>query len=96
MQAGLWLYVSTAARPAENVVPLHYNIYFGIDLFAEWYKIFWIPLSGTIILIINALALLTVLRNEKILSAAAVTITLLIQVALFASVYLVFSQIFYS
>lgn len=92
----LWLYIITAARPQEAIVPLHYNIYFGIDLFAEWYKIYALPISGAVILLINSLAAVTFLRKEKILTATAVIGTLLMEAALIASTYLIFSEIYYS
>ncbi len=36
-------------------IPLHYNIYLGIDRFGPWYRIFILPILGLIMLILNLL-----------------------------------------
>ncbi|MBU1148861.1 hypothetical protein KKI23_02100 [Patescibacteria group bacterium] len=51
----IWIYIFTQIKPQENPIPLHYNIYFGIDLIGSWYNIYLMPLSGLIILILNYL-----------------------------------------
>ena len=49
-------------------MPLHYNIYFGIDLLGPWYQIFLLPILGLIFLLINFLFGMAVYRRELILS----------------------------
>lgn len=96
INCALWVYIATAERPREAIVPLHYNIYFGIDLFSEWYKIYYLPTSGAIIFLVNVIIGVTVIRGDKILSAAAAFTTVVVQAVLVASVYLIFTQIYYS
>lgn len=40
-------------RTAEGVLPLHYNIYFGIDFVGAWYEILIMPLVGIFFIAIN-------------------------------------------
>jgi hypothetical protein len=40
-------------RAFGDLVPLHYNVYFGIDLVGRWYKIFTIPFVGFFFILIN-------------------------------------------
>ena len=39
----------------ESIIPLHYTIYFGIDLIGPWYLIFLPALVGFLFLILNAI-----------------------------------------
>lgn len=41
------------ANPEELTLPLHYNIYWGIDLFGRWYQGFILPVIGLAVLIVN-------------------------------------------
>ena len=34
-------------------IPLHYNIYLGIDRFGLWYEVFILPVIGIVILVLN-------------------------------------------
>ncbi|HBL39884.1 TPA: hypothetical protein DDZ10_04445 [Candidatus Uhrbacteria bacterium] len=34
-------------------IPLHYNIYLGIDGFGPWYRIFILPVLGLVMLVLN-------------------------------------------
>ncbi len=37
----------------DGQVLLHYNIYFGVDLVGPWKQLLWMPLSGSVILLLN-------------------------------------------
>ena len=51
----------------QTFIPLHYNIYLGIDHFGPWQRIFNLPIIGLIILILNTiLAIFTYNRKEVI------------------------------
>lgn len=54
-------------RSLGDLVPLHYNVYFGIDLVGKWYKIFIIPLAGFIIFLINLILYCTLYLKEKMI-----------------------------
>lgn len=63
----IWLWLSLASRDFAELIPLHYNIYFGIDLLGYWYQIFLLPLSGLVIFLLNFWLGLIIYQKEKIL-----------------------------
>jgi hypothetical protein len=71
------LVVATAALPAWRLlpdimdagfIPLHYNIYFGIDQFGPWYGVFLPAGLGTIIVFVNVTAAAMFFRTEHLLA----------------------------
>jgi len=88
----IWLLIYFKFYPAvyslpqeQSYIPLHYNIYTGIDLFGSWQRIFIWPTIGLIILIIN-LILAIVLYDKKeiisyLLSFAAVFVQIFLLIA---------------
>ena len=50
-----FLAVFVVLRIKEEIIALHHNIYFGINLIGEPRQIFFIPLLGFIIIIINTI-----------------------------------------
>ncbi len=63
-------------------VPIHYTILGGVDLLGEWYKLLLLPLTGGLILIINAALGFFSYKREKLLSFLLVGVGLLCQVLL--------------
>jgi hypothetical protein len=86
-----WIAAIVIRRQAtENTLILHYNVDFGIDNIAESWRVFFLPLSGLVINLIN-LILVSVLykyRQEKLifhlLFAGALLANLTILTALWA------------
>ncbi|OIP59825.1 MAG: hypothetical protein COZ29_02150 [Candidatus Moranbacteria bacterium CG_4_10_14_3_um_filter_45_9] len=33
-------------RPTENIIVLHYNVYFGVDIQGIWWQVFILPIAG--------------------------------------------------
>jgi hypothetical protein len=64
----LWLLLIWQVRNTTSLIPLHYNIYFGIDLFGPWYQFFLMPGLGLIYLLINITLGYFIYHREKILS----------------------------
>ncbi len=48
-----WAILAYFIRPVDFPIILHYNVYFGVDLIGSWWQVFFLPLMGTLILIIN-------------------------------------------
>ncbi len=46
---GLWLATVFLAPRGRLVAPLHYTIYFGIDLSSRWQNWFWFPGIATLV-----------------------------------------------
>jgi len=66
-------------------IPLHYNLYFGIDLLGKWYAIFVLPLFGLLVIIINNLIAYLLFNRERLLSYFLLVTQTLVNVALFAA-----------
>lgn len=79
----LWLLLVSRSTTFADSIPLHYNIYFGIDLIGPWYQFFFVPAVGLAIIVVNFLFGLFTVNYEKILghflsvTAAAVQIVFL-------------------
>jgi hypothetical protein len=55
--AATWALLLWKIPYTEETIFLHYNVYFGIDLTGGWKQLFWVPGSGTVILVINTAVL---------------------------------------
>lgn len=84
-----WIYIASNISPSEQPIPLHYNIYFGIDLIGVWYNMFIIPLSGLVIIILNSW-LLKSLKGNKFYKYLVLAVSSLCQVLLLlASIFII-------
>ena len=48
-----WGWLLFYIRQQEEPLFLHYTVLFGVDYTGEWYQVFFVPLTGFIILIVN-------------------------------------------
>jgi hypothetical protein len=92
----IWLVIYLRLRPLvinlpeeQSFIPLHYNIYLGVDNFGKWTKTFMIPGLGLLFLIINTILALTIYSRKEILSYFLVTVSAVVQVLLLISTILV-------
>ena len=54
---------------AENpYLPLHYNVYFGVDRFGPWYQVFSLPALGFVFLLVSVVMQTVFFRKEKMLA----------------------------
>jgi len=70
-------------------IPLHYNIYFGVDRFGPWYHLFFLPALGLIMLIVNILFEAAYVKREHVLSFFFAVTTLIVETILFGSMILI-------
>lgn len=76
-------YLLFKGMPGErDLVPLHYSIYFGIDLLGPWYKIFVLPVLGVVFFLVNSILGFLLYHLERILSYLLVVASVLVQVFL--------------
>lgn len=68
LNLGMWVILYIFIKPSHEPIYLHYNIYFGIDLIGEWYKIYLIPLTGLIVILVNYLAGVIMYSSKRVLS----------------------------
>ncbi len=78
---GLWLLLFWQSKSFALVIPLHYNIYFGIDFFGPWYWLFLLPALGLGIIVGNFLMALF-FYSQKILGYFLITGSMVIQIFL--------------
>lgn len=87
----IWLWVGSNSQRFTDLIFLHYNIYFGIDLVAPWYYIFTLPVLGLILLVFNFLVGSLLYETEKLLSYFLAGSVSLIQILLvLASIFIVY------
>jgi hypothetical protein len=78
----LWWLLYSKFHSQTEFIPLHYNIYFGIDLYGPWQRILLIPLSGTGIVFINLILSIILYRRARPMAYALMVITVLLEVLL--------------
>jgi len=74
--------------PGEPL-PLHFNIYFGIDFIGEWYKLLFIPLLGIIFIFTNFILADIAYLRDKIVSYFLLGASVFAQIILFLAVYMI-------
>ncbi|NQT49089.1 hypothetical protein HQ571_00160 [Candidatus Kuenenbacteria bacterium] len=52
----------------QSFIPLHYNIYLGVDLFGRWQNVFILPGAGLFIFILNTILALIAYNKKEIVS----------------------------
>jgi hypothetical protein len=79
----IWILLGWQVKSFPELIPLHYNIYYGIDLYGSWNEIFILPAAGLIILLVNYPAAFFLYNKHKILSYFLVGAGFLLTVYLF-------------
>ena len=72
-----------------SYIPLHYNIYYGIDRFGPWYYIFILPALGFLFLLINIIFESIFVKREFILSLFFAVTTIVVEATLLGSMILI-------
>lgn len=73
-----------ADKPMD-IVPLHYNIYLGIDLQDKWWKAFVMPLWGAFFFVFNYLLTLAIFHKKSLVSYFLSAANLLLQITILAA-----------
>src|SRR3989339_60385 len=68
-----------------NFIPLHYNVFFGVDKFGPWYTVFQLPIFGLLVLLVNFYLATRFFKREKALSGFFCVTALLAQFMLLAA-----------
>lgn len=86
---GFLLWQGLALRGEANI-PLHYNIYFGVDLIGPWYGIFFPAGFGFLALLINIVFIGIAYEWQRLLSYLFSLGTVLVElILLVASVFII-------
>lgn len=78
----VWVILLIKVPISSAGIPLHYNIYFGIDWFGSWIMIFSYPLIGILIVLINFFISLKLQLKEVFLTKLIGFLNILIQLIL--------------
>lgn len=55
-------------RPTAEQIFLHYNVVFGVDLIGAWWKIYYLPLAGIMVIPLNYIMGLYFYGHDKLLA----------------------------
>lgn len=83
----IWRIVPIASE--QQYVPLHYNVYFGVDRFGPWYAIFVLPILGLVFLIVNVVLQTHFALREKLLVRFFSASTVILELNLFVAMVLI-------
>ena len=89
LNLGIWIVLYIYIKPSHGPIYLHYNIYFGIDLIGEWYRVYIIPLTGLLIILVNYLAGAIMYSSKRVLSYLLVIFAIPVNVFLALSAILI-------
>ena len=67
-QLFVWWYILANIRPTAEQLFLHYNVVFGVDLIGEWWKIYYLPVAGILVILINYLSGWNFYSQDKLLA----------------------------
>jgi len=89
-----WAWILFRLGPQDELIFLHYNILFGVDLIGEWQKILFLPLVGLCIFIINTVLGWVVFRRDSFAAYTLLAMSVFCQAfLLIASGLLVFLNV---
>ncbi|MCC6638957.1 hypothetical protein IT409_00180 [Candidatus Falkowbacteria bacterium] len=69
----------------SGTIPLHYNLYFGVDVFGPWWHAFSLPLFGVMVMIVNIVSAYYVYEQEKVLSYLLMVISCIVSIIVCAA-----------
>ncbi len=82
-----WIFIAFFIRPVDFPIILHYNVYFGVDVIGSWWQMYFMPLIGLLILLVNAfLGYLFYQKKERIAAHLLMLATFVVQIGLSVAV----------
>jgi len=89
----MWLFLSDRLVPQTDSIPLHYNIYFGIDLVGPWWYLYGFAFVGLVVFLVNLALSIILYTRERIVAYFLTYGCVLVQCILFFTVYLSITQV---
>jgi len=94
LQLSHWIFLIWRLRTLDGSIPLHYNVYYGLDWFGTAHLLYIYPLIALLFTILNFLIILFFLKkNIKFITELLLYFTLIINILL--TLALIFLFIFY-
>jgi hypothetical protein len=90
-QIFMWVYALKVTPNTEEHLFLHYNIIFSVDLAGEWWKIFFVPIGGVLILFANVGMSWFLYGEDKILARFLSVIGAFLNLCIAWALYLILS-----
>lgn len=75
-------------KPTDQLLSLHYNIIFGVDLIGEWWKMRFLPAGGLVMAVANFGVSHLLYAKRRGLSRFLAVITALLEILLLVAVIL--------
>ncbi len=88
----LWLFIYTQVNSRDDLIFLHYNIYFGVDLIGEWYRLYFMPLLGVVIFFINIVLSILLKKRDNSIRSFIGFVSIGCQCVLLWAAYLIIQQ----
>lgn len=89
MNIAMWMWLLFHIHPQSEQLFLHYTILFGVDLIGSWNKIFFLPISGFFIIMVNALIGWLMFKSDKFFAQILNAVALFCQILLLIGTWLV-------
>jgi len=83
------VYAFLYVRPTDDLVFLHYNVVFGVDLIGSWWKMLFDPFVGFCLFFFNFLLSWYVYGEDKVLARMLTVLAALFNLFLFVAFYLI-------
>ena len=88
-----WIVFYKIQNIEDNLIPLYYNIYFGIGLIGQTKELFKLPQIGLAIYLINFCLAYFIYSKTKFFSYILLICSIIVQLLLILEVFLLFSII---
>jgi hypothetical protein len=83
-----WLSLALRLRPSSYQVPVHYSSRFGVDMTGPWYSLFYLPLVGLVLLVINIALARWMRTRSRVLVHFVAAATALVEALLLITTFL--------
>lgn len=86
-----WALVASRTRSliGQTTVPLHYTIYFGVDLVGRWYEILIPPFFGSVVFLVNYLIVFAIHEERRFFAYAYALGTVVLEAIILAASFFV-------
>lgn len=81
-----WLFIYFKIKPNSEIVPLHYNVFYGADLVGKGYYLYLLPVAGLVIIVINFVFSRYAQRLDRFAGRTLAAVSLVCQIIIFIAV----------
>jgi hypothetical protein len=84
-----WIFLFLKSSQLEEIIPLHYNVYFGIDMIGSRHELLKMPALGLLILLINLVLAFRIYKHERVSAYFLLFANSLVQIFLLIAGFLI-------